>query len=67
MELMRKRGNWIDGYSGSLVTIECDQCKYTNVYKEKPLWKPNYCPNCGAVMNGTFEYNLTLEPETVEK
>ena len=55
MKLMRKRGHWIDGHSGSLITIQCDQCKYTDVYKEKPLWKPNYCPNCGAVMNGTSE------------
>ena len=25
-------------------------CKYTHVYKEAPLWIPNYCPNCGAKM-----------------
>ena len=50
-----KRGHWIDGHSGSLVTIKCDHCNFTEVYKEKPLWKPNYCPNCGAVMNGASE------------
>lgn len=43
-------GHWIQGHSGNRVTLECDQCNYTSVYKEKPIWTPNYCPNCGARM-----------------
>ena len=44
------KGKWIHHTTQNHVTIECNKCKYTHVYKEAPLWIPNYCPNCGAKM-----------------
>lgn len=52
-------GHWIQGHSGNLVTLKCDRCNYTDVYKEKPIWIPNYCANCGVYMKGEIsESNL---------
>ncbi len=52
-----KRGRWIgtaDGYAdGELVydIWECSECGYdADGADEKPCW--NYCPNCGAKMDG---------------
>ena len=29
--------------------LRCSQC--SNVFKKELLWKDNYCPNCGALMD----------------
>lgn len=46
----RMKGHWIAENRPSCFTVECDRCRYMHVFKEKPLWKANYCPNCGAEM-----------------
>ena len=56
-ESLRPRGTWegtADGYAdGSLVydTWTCSECGYT-VDTDDPDDLTNYCPNCGAKMEG---------------
>lgn len=57
-----RRGRWEevdwvepDGHGfGTIRTpkagLQCSQC--SNVFKKELLWKENYCPNCGARMDG---------------
>ena len=33
--------------------LRCSNCK--NCFKKELLWKENYCPNCGAKMDGCDE------------
>lgn len=49
--------DWVepDGHSFGTVRIlkaglRCNQC--ANVFRKKLLWKDNFCPNCGARMDG---------------
>ena len=49
--------DWVDpdGHGFGTVRIpkaglRCSQC--SNVFKKELLWKDNYCPNCGSLMNG---------------
>lgn len=50
----RIRGRWVEVTDGTCIWKVCDQCG------EKPLWnewridrcESNYCPNCGARMDG---------------
>ena len=42
-------GRWIGGYRGTEYTIpKCSQCGYGN----GAVGASNYCPNCGAKMDG---------------
>ena len=46
----RKRGKWIKGANHGLgvYTLTCDKCGYVDVSSNVI----NYCPNCGAKMEG---------------
>ena len=60
-----KHGEWIED---SLVdgAVSCSLCAYTD-YRfnyDKDEWGSNYCPNCGAKMDGK---NVLKERETNEK
>ena len=45
----RKTGKWkwINDSDGCIDEVECDQCGDLEIYKS------NYCPNCGARMDGS--------------
>ena len=51
-----KKGKWLrygeDGYLNSVDTVhwQCDQCLESYFGRTKRI--PNYCPNCGAKMEG---------------
>ena len=48
-----KRGRWINErmlIGGFAEKWGCD-CSICGETFEEPLWKPNYCPNCGARMD----------------
>lgn len=45
----RKTGRWINISDGCFEIVKCDQCGKT---KDDPS---NYCPNCGAKMEGAEE------------
>ena len=60
-ESLRPHGKWFecdyveyDGHSECIhypkAALGCTNCR--NVFKKELLWKRNYCPNCGAVMQG---------------
>lgn len=47
-------GRWINEQmivGGFAETWACD-CSVCGRTQKEPLWKPNYCPNCGARMDG---------------
>ena len=49
-----KHGRWINErmlIGGFAEKWGCD-CSICGETFEEPLWKPNYCPNCGARMDG---------------
>ena len=47
-------GRWIGGYSGTEYTIpKCSRCGYGN----GAVGASNYCPNCGAKMDGERKDN----------
>lgn len=53
--------NWIeDGYYGN--TFVCSHCGsegcYSGDFKNKQYYYTNYCPNCGAKMDGGNEDDL---------
>ena len=44
-----KHGRWIGGYMGlTYIVPKCSQCGYGN----GAVGAANYCPNCGAKMDG---------------
>ena len=53
-----RHGRWVETritrYNGDKPYTQfahsCSQCKYLN--KKKKGWHTNYCPNCGAKMDG---------------
>ena len=45
----RKKGKWIQINAGYFDYVKCSQCG------ETLDWGKNYCPNCGADMNGGEE------------
>jgi len=51
--IVQKHGRWINerelvgGFAGKW-GCDCSECGKT---VEEPLWKPPYCPNCGAKMD----------------
>ena len=60
-ESLRPHGKWFecdyveyDGHSECIhypkAALGCTNCR--NAFKKEFLWKRNYCPNCGAVMQG---------------
>ena len=46
----RKKGRWIDKTSGYAFNYECSNCGYTVHYQF--IDEYNFCPNCGAKMDG---------------
>ena len=49
--------DWVEMESGGHelirtpnAALRCSNCR--NCFKKKLLWKNNYCPNCGAKMDG---------------
>lgn len=50
---VQKHGRWVNerelvgGFAGKW-GCDCSECGKTI---EEPLWKPPYCPNCGAKVN----------------
>ena len=46
-ESLRPHGKWVDSsfYHDRPLCYDCSNCGY------KLMYKPNYCPNCGAKMN----------------
>ena len=45
-----KRGKWTLGHlpstsGGSYAVVQCSECN-----SQFPIWRTNYCPNCGADM-----------------
>ena len=47
-------GRWVNEQmivGGFAETWACD-CSVCGRTQREPLWKPNYCPNCGARMDG---------------
>ena len=52
-ELMPKEGEWIDEQRGRWIYAKCNLCgKVQDV-------RSNYCPNCGARMDGETEHGNT--------
>ena len=49
-----RHGRWVNAQmiaGGFAETWACD-CSVCGRTQREPLWKPNYCPNCGAKMDG---------------
>ena len=49
----RKHGEWIKERHPSMKYFQykCSECKkFSGLNDEEWIWKPNYCPNCGADM-----------------
>ena len=46
-ESLRPHGKWVDSsfYHDRPLCYDCSNCGF------KLMYKPNYCPNCGAKMN----------------
>lgn len=46
-ESLRPHGKWVDSsfYNDRPLCYDCSNCGH------KLMYKPNYCPNCGAKMN----------------
>ena len=48
-----RHGRWVNEQmivGGFAETWSCD-CSVCGRTQREPLWKPNYCPNCGAKMD----------------
>ena len=45
-----RRGHWVGIDDFPYETWECDKCGY--IHEELGGWVPNYCPDCGAKMEG---------------
>ena len=46
-----RHGRWIFGGDGCVVCSECDEEEPNNIHR-------NYCPNCGAKMDGGLPHNV---------
>lgn len=45
----RKQGHWIQVDD---TKCKCSACEITHLIAQYPSGDKNYCPNCGAIMNG---------------
>ena len=51
----RMRGRWVPVTNGR-GGYECDQChNYAPSYQDGVEWLSDFCPNCGALMDGEVE------------
>ena len=50
-----KKGHWIGVDDEPCDVYECDRCGTTYDTVDSTWDLPNYCPNCGAKMEGNYE------------
>lgn len=56
----RKHGEWIKERHPRMKYFQykCSKCKkFSGLNDEEWIWKPNYCPNCGADMKNDADGN----------
>ena len=51
-ETLRPKGRWVEKYSFGCWHYDCSNCDDGYATEEQDKYKPNYCPNCGANMEG---------------
>ena len=47
-----RHGQWIEHYAYECWHYDCPFCDDGYATKERDITPPNYCPNCGARMDG---------------
>lgn len=47
-----KRGRWVHGSGSENIIVTCSECGYKVNYFWDSWQDANYCPNCGAKMDG---------------